>query len=210
MARQALPALTVATFIPLALFYAALTFGSVKWAIGLSVLYAWLMAGVQYGRQRRVSGMLMVTWLMANFRAVLAFVTGHTFLYFALPVAETAGFGLMFVLTLSGTEPLVVRLARDLVPSAADGLAERRTLVRALSAVWAVAYVASALVTMLLLVTTPLSVFYATHVLAGWVFTTSAGVVSVLLVRSRARGLFAQVLARAGHRPGPVPELAAI
>lgn len=191
--RQALPALTVATIVPVALFYTALNLGSAKWAIVVSVGYAWVAAGAQYVHRRKVSGMLVVTWAMASFRAALALVSGHSFWYFALPVVETAGFGLMFVATLSGSEPLVVRLARDLVPSAADGLAERRSLVKALSGVWAAAYVASAAATMLLLVTTPLSVFYATHILTGWACTASAGAATILLVRRRARGLFTHV-----------------
>ena len=218
--RQALPALTVATFIPLGLFYLALTLGSCMWAIGVSVLYAWVMAAGQYVRRRKVSGMLMVTWMMATFRAVLALASGHTFLYFALPVLETAGFGLMFVVSLVTCEPLVVRLARDPVPSAADGLAERPDLVRALSAVWASCYVASAAATIVLLMTTPLPVFFAAHVATGWLCSATAGILTVLIVRRRAKGLFALVTGRTTPASGeasrldltlgrPVPELAA-
>ena len=203
LVRGALPAVAVATLVPLALFYLALTAGSVEWAIGVSVLYAWVMSAWQYFRHRRVSGLLLVTLLTSTFRATVALVSGHTLLYFAIPVLETAGFGLMFVLTLRGAEPLIVRLARDLVPGAADGLLDRRGLVRSLSLVWAGAYIASAATTALLLAATPLSVFVAAHVAAGWAWNGAAAITSVLIVRRRAAGLFAQVVRR------PVPDLRA-
>ena len=103
MLRGALPAVTVATLIPLVLFYTALMAGSVTWAIGALVGYAWLMAAGQYFAHRRVSGMLLVTVLTSSFRALVALVSGHTFMFFAIPVLETAAFGLTFVLTLLGT-----------------------------------------------------------------------------------------------------------
>lgn len=209
MARQALPAVTVATIIPLVLFYTALTAGSVHWAIGVSVAYAWAMVAWQYLRRRSVSGMLVVTWLTATLRASLALVSGHTFIYFALPAVETAVFGLMFVISLGGRQPLLVRLARDLLPSAADGLADRRRLIRDLSVLWAASHVLSALATVLLLVASPLSVFVVVHVVTGWLFIAVAGAISVWLVRRRDADLFAQVMAAVRSVAGVDPAVAA-
>jgi hypothetical protein len=198
--RGALPAVVVATLIPLLLFYVALAAGSVLWAIGVSVLYAYAVATYQYVRRRRVSGMLLVTVFMATVRGVTAAASGHPLVYFAIPVAETAGFGLMFLATMFSGEPLVVRLARDLVPRAADGLAARRSLTRSLSVVWTVVYLGSGGTTLLLLTTTPMRVFLGVHTVAGWFWTGSGAVISVLICRAQAAGVLAD--ACAPHPPG--------
>ena len=197
LARGALPAVLVATLIPLALFYLALSAGSVLWAISISVAYAYGVAGYQYLRRRRVSGMLLVTVFMATVRAVTAVVSGHAVMYFAIPVVETAGFGLMFLATMFSSEPLVVRLARDLVPGAADGLAARRSLIRSLSLVWTITYLGSGATTLVLLTTTPMKVFLGAHTLTGWMWTGSGVLASALICRARAAGLLAAACASA-------------
>ena len=210
--RGALPAVVVATLIPLALFYAALAAGSVLWAIAVSVAYAYAVAAYQHFRRHRVSGMLLVTVFMATVRAVTAVVSGHAMVYFAIPVVETAGFGLMFLATMFSSQPLVVRLARDLVPGAAEGLAARRSLIRSLSIVWTVTYLGSGATTMLLLTTTPMRVFLGVHTVTGWMWTGSGAVASVLICRARAAGVLAAACeagmarsARAGARlTGPI------
>lgn len=195
VARGAMPAVLVATLIPLALFYLVLSAGSILWAICISVVYAYGVAAYQHFRRRRVSGMLLMTVFMATVRGVTAVVSGHALMYFAIPVVETAGFGLMFLATMFSSEPLIVRLARDLVPGAADGLAARRPLVRSLSLVWTVVYLGSGATTLALLTTTPMSVFLGAHTLTGWFWTGSGAVASVLICRARARGLLAAAAA---------------
>src|SRR3984957_18570908 len=49
--RGAFPAIAVATLIPMALFYLTLAAGSIVWAIGVSVVYAYGFAALQYGRR---------------------------------------------------------------------------------------------------------------------------------------------------------------
>lgn len=196
MVRGALPAVLVATFIPLALFYIAMSAGSVMWAIGVSVAYAYGVTIYQYARRRRVSGMLTMTVFMATVRASAAFISHRTGLYFAIPIAETAGFGLMFLATMFSAEPLVLRLARDLVPGAADGLAERRSLIRSLSLIWTVTYLGSGATTLALLVSVPLPVYLGAHTLTGWVWTGSGVVASFLMCRSRASGLLHTLMDR--------------
>ena len=70
--RAAFPGIAVATLIPMALFYLTLAAGSIVWAIGVSVLYAYGFAAFQYRRRRRVSGMLLMTVFMVTVRAVSA------------------------------------------------------------------------------------------------------------------------------------------
>ena len=206
LARGALPAVAVANLIPMALFYTCLDLGTVQWAISIGVVYAYSVAAYQLIRRRRVSGMVLVTLFMSTVRCAAAASTGHPKLYFAIPVFETVGFALMFLVTLFvGREPLVVRLARDLVPGAADSLAARRSVVRSLSLVWTLTYLGSSATTGFLLYATPLRVFVATHTFAGWTWTLSGVTVSVLICKYRARG----VLAAALRRSAPAPSLPA-
>jgi hypothetical protein len=191
--RGALPAIAVATLIPLALFYVVLAAGGVLWAIATSIVYAYGVAAYQFLRRRRVSGMLLMTVFMATVKGVAAVLSGHIMVYFAVPVVETAGFGLMFAATMFTSEPLVVRLARDLVPHAADGLARRQALTKHLSLVWTVTYLASGATTLLLLTTVPLPVYLGAHTLTGWFWTGSGIALSFALVRRRHAALLQPV-----------------
>jgi intracellular septation protein A len=193
--RGALPALAVATLIPLALFYVVLAAGGVPWAIVVSIAYAYGVAMYQYFRRRRVSGMLVMTVFMATLKGVAAVVSGHMMVYFAVPVLETAGFGLMFAATMFSSEPLVVRLARDLVPHAADDLACRQALTKHLSLVWTATYLASGATTLVLLTTVPLPIYLGAHTLTGWFWTGSGLALSLSLVRRRASSLLQPVAA---------------
>ena len=210
LAKAALPAVFVATLVPMALFYAALEAGSVLWAIAVSVAYAYSVAAYQFFRRRRVSGMLMVTVLMATVKGITAVLSGHAFVYFAIPAVETAAFGLMFLATMFSSEPLVVRLARDLVPGAADGIAARRSLIRSLSLVWTITYVGSGTTTTLLLTTMPMRVFLGAHTVTGWMWTLSGAAASVIICRLRARGVWTDAVAAVTPCPKEPPARVAI
>lgn len=187
--------MSVASLIPLALFYSVMMAGSILYAIAVSVLYAYGVAAYQFLRHGRVSGMLLVTVFMATVKGLVA-VSGHTGASFDVPVLETAGFGLMFMATMFWGEPLVVRIARDLVPHAADAIASHRTLIRTLSIVWTVVYLGSGATTFILLTTLPLPVYLGAHTLTGWFWTGSGVAVSVVLCRRTVSGLLGNVLAR--------------
>jgi intracellular septation protein A len=208
LAKGAFPAVAVATLIPLVLFYTALMVGSILWAIAVSVAYAYGVAAYQYARRRRVSGMLLMTVFMVTVRAIASAASGQMVLYFAVPVLETAGFGLMFIATMFSSEPLIVRLARDLFPHAADDFASRRPLIKTLSIIWTATYLGSGATTLALLTTVPLPVYMGAHTLTGWFWTGSGVTLSIALCRRRAAGLFALMLRRtapAALPVGPVP-----
>jgi intracellular septation protein A len=205
----------VATLIPLAVFYIGLGLGSVVFAIVASVVYAYGVAAYQYRKNRRVSGMLLMTLLMVTLRALAAGISGHTFAYFFVPVIETGGFGLLFLATMFTSEPLIVRLARDFVPHLAEDLATRRSLIRSLSAVWTLTYLASGGTTLLLLLTQSIPVYVTAHELAGWAWVAAGVTASIALCRWQAHGLWQSALRR--HNPldalsiakVPAPALAA-
>ena len=199
--RAAFPAIAVATLVPLGIFYVALAMGSVLAAIIASVVYAYAVAGYQWIRNRRVSGMLLMTLFMVTLRAVAAAASGHTFAYFVVPVIETAGFGLLFLATMFTSEPLIVRLARDFVPHLADDLASRRSLIRWLSGVWTLTYLASGSTTLLLLVTQSIPVYVTAHELAGWAWVAGGVAASIGLCKWRAKGLWHTAMAHRHHLP---------
>jgi hypothetical protein len=188
----------VATLIPLALFYLVLAAGSMVWAIAVSVVYAYGLAAIQLTRSRRVSGMLLITVLMVTLRAVAAAASGEVLVFFALPVVETAGFGLLFVASLWSSEPLIVRLARDLVPHVADDLAGRRPLIKGLSFIWMVTYLASGATTLALLTTVSLPVYMGAHQVAGWCWVGGGIAMSVALCRRHGGGLLRAALFHPG------------
>jgi hypothetical protein len=185
----AFPAIAVATLIPLGLFYLVMAAGSTTSAIIVSVVYAYGLAGLQFARRGQVPGMLLMTVFIATVRAVAALASGHVMLYFAVPVAETAGFGLLFLATMWSSEPLIVRLVRDLVPHAADELARRKGIVRGLSLIWMVTYLASGATTLALLTTVSIPVYLGAHQLAGWLWVAAGIAVSAKLCHSRGDGL---------------------
>lgn len=197
LVRGALPALALATLIPLGLFYLCLFLGSVDIAIAVSVVYVYGVGFWQYRRRPRISGMLLITIFMVTVRAAAAMASGSSFLYFVIPVVETVGFGLLFVASLATRECLIVRLARDVVPHVAEDLAARAPLCRFLSLVWALTYVGSGLTTFVLLVTQPLPVYLGAHQLTGWAWTGLGVATSLLVCRWRARGLLTSLR----HRP---------
>jgi hypothetical protein len=201
--RAALPAVAVASLIPLALFYVVLAAGSMAWAIVVSVVYAYGLAGIQYGRTRRVSGMLLMTVFMVTLRAVAAVASGQVLVYFAIPVAETAGFGLLFLATMWTSEPLIVRLVRDLVPHVADDLAGRRTLIRGLSLIWMATYLASGATTLALLTTVSLPVYMGAHQIAGWCWVGGGIALSIAQCRRHGGGILRAALFH--HAPALAP-----
>ncbi len=205
MGRAAFPAIAVATLIPLALFYLTLAAGTMFWAIGVSVVYAYGCAVLQYCRRRRVSGMLLMTVRMVTVRAVSVAASGTAMLYFAIPVAETAVFALMFLATMRTRQPLIVRLMRDLVPHLADDLADRQGLIKGLSLIWTATYLASGATALALLATVPLPVYLGAHQLAGWCWVGAGMALSVSVCRRSGDGGFlkAALAGRPVQLPGP-------
>jgi intracellular septation protein A len=189
--RGALPALAVATIIPLCLFYLAMMLRSVDTAIVVSVVYAYSVGLWQLRRRRRVSGMLLITMFTVTIKGVAVLASGQPFFYFLAPVIETMGFGLLFVGSLLSRESLIVRLARDVVPCVAEDLAERTCFCRLLSVVWAVTYLGSGVTTFFLLISQPVAVYMAAHQLTGWAWDGIGLAASLLLCQWRAQGLLA-------------------
>ncbi len=197
----ALPALLVATIIPLSLFYSVSAAAGMKAGIIASLSWAYLMLGHQIVTTRRMSGLLMITAFTLTVRCVTWVIHQSTFTYFAVPVAETIGMGALFVVTLALGRPLLVSLARDFVPSLGDHLShdKHQRLVRHLSCAWGIVYLGSASTSAFLLLTQNIHWFLLLHQMSGWMWTGTGLVFSFLYGRRHAKELFA--VATSGLRP---------
>ena len=205
----AVPAVTVATIIPLALFYgvSGIT-GSLKPGIIASLTWAWVMLIRQVMSKGRISGLLSLTAITLTIRCVTWAVHQSTFTYFAVPVAETVVVGTLFVATMAIGRPLLVNLAHDFVPSLAEhlGMEKYRPLVRRMSLLWGVIYLGSAATSAILLSTQSMHWFLLMHQFSGWAWTGSGIGLSMLYGRHHAKELFALVHAGvAAPLAGPAP-----
>jgi hypothetical protein len=198
----AVPAVTVATIIPLVLFYGVSAWaGSLKAGIIASLSWAWVMLLRQIMSKRRISGLLSLTAITLTIRCVTWAVHQSTFTYFAVPVAETVVVGTLFVATMALGRPLLLNLAHDFVPSLAEHLCmeKYRPLVRRMSLLWGVVYLGSAATSAILLSTQSMHWFLLMHQFSGWCWTGSGIALSMLYGRHHAKELFA--LVHAGVAP---------
>ena len=197
----ALPALLVATIIPLFLFYSVSAAAGMKAGIIASLAWAYVMLGRQILTTKRMSGLLIITAFTLTIRCVTWVIHQSTFTYFAVPVAETIGMGALFVVTLALGRPLLVSLARDFVPSLGDHLShdKHQRLVRHLSCAWGIVYLGSASTSAFLLITQNIHWFLLLHQMSGWMWTSTGLTFSFLYGRRHAKELFA--VATSGLRP---------
>jgi hypothetical protein len=188
----ALPALLVATIIPLTLFYSVSAAAGMKAGIVASLAWAYLMLGRQILTTKRMSGLLVITAFTLTVRCVTWVIHQSTFTYFAVPVLETIGMGALFVVTLAMGRPLLVSLARDFVPSLGDHLShdKHQRLVRHLSCVWGIVYLGSASTSAVLLITQNIHWFLLLHQMSGWMWTGTGLAFSFAYGRRHAKELF--------------------
>lgn len=198
----AVPAITVATIIPLTLFYGVSAFAGIKMGIIASLTWAWFALVRQVMAKGRISALLTLTAVTLSIRCVTWAIHQSTFTYFAVPVAETVVVGTLFVATMLLGRPLLVSLARDFVPSLAEHLAleKYRPLVRRMSLLWGLVYLGSATTSGVLLSTQSMHWFLLMHQFSGWFWTGSGIALSFLYGRHHARELL--TLAHAGVAGG--------
>jgi hypothetical protein len=195
--RGALPAVTVATLVPLALFYSLSAVAGMKVGIIASLTWAYLVLGRQLLTSRRISGLILITAVTLTVRCVTWTLHQSTFTYFAVPIFTTTAVSTLFVVSLAFGRPLLVSLARDFMPAVGDGLShvDHRTLVRRLSCLWGLIYLGSAASSATLLSTQSVHWYLLLHQLSGWLWTGTGLVVSFKYGCRHAKGLFACALA---------------
>jgi hypothetical protein len=205
VARHSLPHLVEATFVPLAVFYAAL------WAIGvwgaMAAALAWSYGAVlrRAITGRRIPGILVIGSLLMTVRTTVAVASGSVFVYFLQPTFGTVVVAGAFLLSVPAGRPLAERLAGDFVPIPAELLARpymHRFFVR-ISLLWAFVHLGNAAVTVWLLLSQPVATYVVAKTLVSLVASGAAIAASVAWFTLSMRGNGVRV------RFGPSPTRAA-
>ena len=185
LAKQGMPALIEGTFVPLAIFYAAL------WAIGMwgaliaALTWSYLAIARRIFTRQPIPGLVLLSALALTFRTALALATGSVFVYFLQPSLATALLGFAFLASMSADQPLVQRLARDFLPVSPEFLTNPfvRHFFMRISLLWAMVMLANAGVTTWMLFQLPVSVFVISKTAASVVMTGIAIAFSVIWFR---------------------------
>jgi intracellular septation protein A len=149
------------TVIPVVLFYGALRLVGPGGALAAALLWSYAAVLRRVMLRRRVPGLLLLGTLALTVRTVTAAVTGSMFVYFLQPTIGTVATAVAFLASVPAGRPLAERLAADFVPlpeSLISHPVARRLFVR-ITLLWAFVLIANAAVTLVLLVTEPLTTF---------------------------------------------------
>ena len=185
IARHALPNVVVSTLIPTALFYIGWYAEGRSSAFALALGWALTYVGWRSIRKQRIPALLVITTVLLVLRTTLALMSGSTRVYFMQPVVTLCIIGLLFLVSVMAGRPIISKLAADVFPLPQE-LAEReevREHFRKLSFLWAGVYFVNAAVTLLLLLSLPVSAFVATHSFVGLAIMWSGFAITFWLSR---------------------------
>lgn len=177
VARRLLPHLVEATLVPTVLFYLSfLILGPVAAYLSALAWSSWAI-GRRVVRGVPVPAILVLAAVGLTIRTSFALASGSTFVYFFQPVLGKVALSGVLLLSVAQGRPLIGRFARDFCTIAPDIEARPGIirLFRHLTYLWAGVNVAAAAVSLLLLLTLPVSAFLAVKPFVGWVIT-SAGI----------------------------------
>ena len=198
--RRSGPHLFEATLVPAVLFYGGLV------AVGLGAAYV-VTLGWAYGalvrriaRRDPVPPILVLSVVGITIRTAVAVASGSSFVYFLQPVLGSVAMGCVFLVSIAVGRPLIGTLADEFWPITAEAHARPGVLrlFRRLTLLWAGVNLASAAVTMALLVSLPLGAFLALKQLFGLALTAAAVCLTVSMALGTAR--------REGLSGGPSPD----
>ena len=209
VARRSGPHLIEATIIPAVLFYVCLVAGGLGAAYVAALGWSYSALLRRALRRDPVPPILVLGVLGITVKTVVAVVSQSSFLYFFQPILGTVAMaGVFFVSVLRG-QPLIGRLAGEFWPltdeaSARPGI---RRLFRNLTLLWGASNIASAAMTLSMLVWLPLEAFLPVKQVAGFALTGSTVFVTVAasLRAARSEGLVS--MAEPGRTPARPPEL---
>ncbi|MDQ1518535.1 MAG: hypothetical protein QOE80_4365, partial [Actinomycetota bacterium] len=201
--RRSGPHLVEATLVPGVLFYGCLV------AVGLGAAYvavlSWAYAAVvrRIARRDPVPPILVLSVIGITMRTLVAVVSRSSFVYFLQPVLGSVVMGGVFLVSVALGRPLIATLAGEFWPITPEAHARPGVLrlFRRLTLLWAGVNLASAVLTMALLLSLPLGPFLAMKQLCGLGLTAAAVflTVSMSLRTARREGLCA------GLPPVPLP-----
>ena len=207
IARKAGSTVLTASLLPAAVFYLTLTLSTLRIAVAITLV--WYYAGLLW-MHLRGKPMLAAAMLGAGLltlRAVLAFWTNSSFLYFLQPVAGTIATATAFSVTALAGRPLLDRLVHDFcpLPAALSSRLRANHYFRYVSLVWTLAYLVNAAGTVWLLSTSSIGGFLMLRALLSPLLVTVTVIVSYVLFRVMMRREGVHLTRR---MPAPGPALA--
>jgi uncharacterized membrane protein len=206
IARKAGSTVLIASVLPAAVFYATLTLTGLR--VAVAVTLAWYYAGLLWThvRGKPLLAAAMLGAGLLTLRAILAFWTNSSFLYFLQPVAGTVATATAFSVTALAGRPLLDRLVHDFcpLPEALSHRLRANHYFRYVSAVWTLAYLVNAAGTVWLLSTSSIGGFLLLRALLSPLLVTVTVTASYVLFRimMRREGVH---LTRRAPLPLPVP-----
>ncbi|HEX6231093.1 MAG TPA: VC0807 family protein [Actinomycetota bacterium] len=189
LARHAIPHVLEGTVVPAILFYGALRLVGPGGALAAALLWSYAAVLRRVVLRRRIPGLLLLGTFALTVRTVTAAVTGSMFVYFLQPTIGTVATAAAFLASVPTGRPLAERLAQDflpLPPSLVSHPVARRLFVR-ISVLWAFVLTANAAVTIVLLVTEPLTTFVIARSLFALVLMGGAVAASTVWFRRTLR-----------------------
>jgi uncharacterized membrane protein len=216
IAKQLTPHLIEATLIPTVLFYVLLATCGLRWALVVALVWAYIAIGRRVIKGRRMPAILILATVGITLRAIVYLCNHNAFVYFLQPILGTSVTAAILLLSIPLGRPLIARFAADFCPLHPD-VKERpevTRLFRRLTFLWAGVNATVAGVSLILLLTVPVSVFVGMKMLIAWSVTCTGIVLSVSDAVRTARGsglstalspdggLHAFVPVPAGHRAG--------
>ena len=178
-----------ASLIPLALFYSTLTFVGSTAALLTALAWSYLALGRRLVTGQRLPGLLLLGAFGLTARTLVALGTGSLFLYFLQPTLTSAVVACLFLASLLTASPMALRLATDVCPLPGDVLAlpvVRRYFFR-LTVLWAGVQLASAGLTITLLMSQPVGTYVWAKQVTSLGLTGTAIAVSVLWFKQSMR-----------------------
>ena len=175
------PRLLEASFIPSALFYTALTFGSIGVAYAVAIAWTYGCLGRRLWQGTQITGVLVLASVGITIRTALAVGSGSTFVYFAQPIIGTVITAGVFLVSIALGRPLIAKLAHDFWPITEEQaeIPSVRRLMTGLTVLWAGVNLATASMTLVLLLSLDLTTFLAAKQVTGLAITLTAIAVTI-------------------------------
>jgi hypothetical protein len=181
VARRLTPYVIEATIIPTALFYALLVLGDMRWALGGALIWSYGAVVRRAVGDRPVPALLILATLGVTLRTIVYVFSSNDFVYFVQPILRTTLTGLMFAGSVALGRPLIARFANDFCPLSPD-VRVRPGILRLftrLTILWAVVNGLASALSLVLLLTVPVSVFVVTAAVSAWIVTCTGVVITV-------------------------------
>jgi hypothetical protein len=205
--RRCGPHVIEATIIPAVLFYSCLLAEGLYVAYAAALGWTYVAVGRRLVHHRSIPPILLLGVIGITLRTLVAVISHSSFIYFFQPILATVAMGCVFLISVGVGRPLIGALAGEFWPIPPEVAARPAImrLFRRLTFVWAAVNLATAALTMGLLVSLPVAEFLAVKQLSGLAITAGAVFLTVSLSLTTARR---EGLANAPHRHGLLAAIA--